>query len=45
MIYFNLCLDISTEEFVTNAVTFIVHPKKVIFDIINNKKPSTADEL
>ncbi|MGE4801381.1 hypothetical protein AB8989_13480 [Yersinia hibernica] len=42
---FNPCLDINTEESVTSTVTFIVHPQKIIFDIINNDRPSTADEL
>ncbi|CNH15890.1 hypothetical protein [Yersinia pekkanenii] len=42
---FNPCLDIETEESLINAVTFIVHPKKITFDIINNDRPSTADEL
>ncbi|AKP34585.1 hypothetical protein [Yersinia aleksiciae] len=42
---FNPCLDINTEESLTNAVTFIVHPEKIVFDIINNDRPSTADEL
>lgn len=42
---FNACLDINTEESLTNAVTFIVHPEKIVFDIINNDRPSTADEL
>ncbi|AJJ65021.1 hypothetical protein [Yersinia aldovae] len=42
---FNACLDINTEELLTNAVTFIVHPKRILFDIINNDRPSTADEL
>lgn len=42
---FNPCLDINTQDSLTNAVTFIVHPEKIIFDIINNDRPSTADEL
>lgn len=42
---FNPCLDINTEDLLTNTVTFIVHPQKIIFDIINNDRPSTADEL
>lgn len=42
---FNPCLDINTEELLTNTVTFIVHPEKITFDIINNDRPSTADEL
>ncbi|WP_338628854.1 hypothetical protein [Yersinia intermedia] len=42
---FNPCLDINTEESLTGAVTFIVHPEKITFDIINNDRPSTADEL
>ncbi|WP_145484001.1 hypothetical protein [Yersinia rohdei] len=42
---FNPCLDINTEESLTDTVTFIVHPEKIIFDIINKDRPSTADEL
>ncbi|MFJ1177768.1 hypothetical protein AB8P57_06345 [Yersinia enterocolitica] len=42
---FNPRLDINTEDLLTNTVTFIVHPQKIIFDIINNDRPSTADEL
>ncbi|MBO1550576.1 hypothetical protein [Yersinia pseudotuberculosis] len=42
---FNACLDINTEEFLTNTVTFIVHPEKIVFDIISNDRPSPADEL
>ncbi|CFR11078.1 hypothetical protein [Yersinia kristensenii] len=42
---FNPCLDINAEESLTNTVTFIVHPEKITFDIINNDRPSTADEL
>ncbi|ANI28333.1 hypothetical protein PL78_00560 [Yersinia entomophaga] len=42
---FNACLDINTQDYITNAVTFIVHPEKIIFDIIDYDKPSTADEL
>lgn len=42
---FNACLDINTEEILTNTVTFIVHPEKIIFDIISNDRPSPADEL
>lgn len=42
---FNACLDICAEESLTNSVTFIVHPEKIIFDIISNDRPSTVDEL
>ncbi|CNK78549.1 Uncharacterised protein [Yersinia frederiksenii] len=42
---FNPCLDINTEESLTDTVRFVVHPDKIIFDIINKDRPSTADEL
>ncbi|ARZ01971.1 hypothetical protein [Yersinia ruckeri] len=42
---FNVGIDINTEDFITNTVTFIIHPEKIIFDIIDYDKPSTADKL
>ncbi|CAI0730959.1 Uncharacterised protein [Serratia grimesii] len=42
---FNACLDISAEEYISDSVTFRVAEQGLIFDIIDNSRPSTADEL
>ncbi|MGO4742979.1 hypothetical protein [Serratia quinivorans] len=42
---FNACLDISAEEYIRESVTFSVAASGLIFDIIDNSRPSTADEL
>lgn len=42
---FNACLDISAEEYISDSVTFSLAEAGLIFDIIDNSRPSTADEL
>ncbi|MDW5505624.1 hypothetical protein R6Y99_12240 [Pseudomonas lundensis] len=42
---FNGCLDISAEEYISDSVTFSLAEPGLIFDIIDNSRPSTADEL
>ncbi|CAI1012744.1 Uncharacterised protein [Serratia ficaria] len=42
---FNACLDINAEEFISDSVRFSVTERGVVFDIIDNSRPSTADEL
>jgi hypothetical protein len=42
---FNACLDIRAEEYISDSVTFSLAETGLIFDIIDNSRPSTADEL
>ncbi|CAI1649200.1 Uncharacterised protein [Serratia quinivorans] len=42
---FNACLDISAEEYISDSVTFSLTEAGLIFDLIDNSRPSTADEL
>lgn len=42
---FNACLDISAEEYISDSVAFSVAETGLTFDIIDNSRPSTADEL
>ncbi|OKB68144.1 hypothetical protein BHU62_03895 [Serratia marcescens] len=42
---FNACLDINSEAFIKDSVRFRVTERGLIFDIIDNSRPSTADEL
>lgn len=41
----NACLDISSDENIKGTVTFTVTKKGLVFDVIDNSHPSTADEL
>ncbi|BEL83775.1 hypothetical protein SM12VA4_04360 [Serratia marcescens] len=42
---FNACLDINSEDTISDSVRFRVAQRGLIFDIIDNSRPSTADEL
>lgn len=42
---FNACLDINAEEYINESVIFSVTESSLCFDIIDNSRPSTADEL
>lgn len=42
---FNACLDISSDEYINDSVTFTVTEKGLVFEVIDNSRPSTADEL
>lgn len=42
---FNACLDINSEDTLSDSVRFSVTERGLIFDIIDNSRPSTADEL
>ncbi|CAM3837619.1 hypothetical protein [Serratia silvae] len=42
---FNACLDISSEEYINDTVTFTLTEKGLMFEVIDNSRPSTADEL
>lgn len=42
---FNACLDINSEESISDGVRFRATERGLIFDIIDNSRPSTADEL
>ncbi|MCP1104695.1 hypothetical protein M6G53_04685 [Serratia nevei] len=42
---FNACLDINSEDTLNDSVRFRVTAQGLIFDIIDNSRPSTADEL
>lgn len=42
---FNACLDIRGDEYINDSVTFTVTEKGLVFEIIDNSRPSTADEL
>ncbi|MOA64923.1 hypothetical protein D3C78_1911360 [compost metagenome] len=42
---FNACLNINADEFITDRVSFTVCKEGLVFDIIDNTRPSTADEL
>lgn len=42
---FNACLDIRDDEYINDSVTFTVAEKGLVFEIIDNSRPSTADEL
>jgi hypothetical protein len=42
---FNACLNINADEFITGKVPFSVCKEGLVFDIIDNTQPSTADEL
>ncbi|WP_262504753.1 hypothetical protein [Serratia liquefaciens] len=42
---FNACLDINAEEYINESVIFSVTESGLCFDIIDNSRPSTADEL
>lgn len=42
---FNACLDISGDEYINDSVTFSVTEKGLVFEVIDNSRPSTADEL
>lgn len=42
---FNACLDINAEEYINESVFFSVTESGLRFDIIDNSRPSTADEL
>jgi len=42
---FNACLNINESETQTETVTFQVVPEGLLFDIIENQRPSPADEL
>lgn len=42
---FNACLDISSDEYINDSVTFSVTEKGLLFEVIDNSRPSTADEL
>lgn len=42
---FNACLDICGDEYINDSVTFTVTEKGLVFEVIDNSRPSTADEL
>ena len=42
---FNACLDISSDEYINDSVTFTVTAKGLLFEVIDNSRPSTVDEL
>ncbi|CAI1661379.1 Uncharacterised protein [Serratia entomophila] len=42
---FNACLDINADEFNSDSVGFKLSERGLTFDIIDNSRPSTADEL
>ncbi|MGP1111522.1 hypothetical protein ACJ8I8_06575 [Serratia sp. CY54717] len=42
---FIACLDINSEDIINDSVRFRVTARGLIFDIIDNSRPSTADEL
>jgi hypothetical protein len=42
---FNVYLDISSGEYINDVVTFTLTEKGLVLDVIDNLRPSTADEL
>ncbi len=42
---FNACLDICSDEHIKDIVTFTATEKGLVFDVVDNSRPSTADEL
>ncbi len=42
---FNACLDINSEDTINDSARFQVTEQGLIFDIIDNSRPSAADEL
>lgn len=44
-ILFNACLDINAEEYCEERLTFTHSGSALIFDIVDNNRPSPADEL
>lgn len=42
---FNACIDISGDEYINDSVTFTLTEKGLVFEVIDNSRPSSADEL
>ncbi|HEI8867422.1 hypothetical protein [Serratia sp. AKBS12] len=42
---FNACIDIYAHEYLSDSVRFSLSRQGLVFDIIDNSRPSTADEL
>ncbi|QKJ86203.1 hypothetical protein PMPD1_1238 [Paramixta manurensis] len=42
---FNACLDINATETAQETVEFKIIPGALVFELINDERPSTADEL
>ncbi|EFE98134.1 hypothetical protein [Serratia odorifera] len=42
---FNACIDIYAQEYLSDSVRFSLGRQELVFDIIDNSRPSTADEL